>query len=405
MATYQYKARDKTGKLKEGLMAAESEKTVAAHLEQMGYIPVTIGRTLASRQINQFFERFQGVKPSDINMFTRLLFTLQKAGLPLLSSLSALGEQTTNKALKETIGHIARDIEGGSTLSSTLEKYPHIFNALYISMVRSGEASGRLPEILERLAILGEYDERVSRRVQSAMKYPVIIVTGIVIGFLVLITLVVPRFEALYSQFKTALPLPTRILLGINFAVTHFWWLILAVGGGVGFVMRKFINTREGMFWLDTIKLKLPIFGPLLLKLTMTRFCRITATLMRSGVPILQILDLVADTVGNIMIAGAIAKIKVSVNEGSGMLEPMRASGMFPAVVTQMVAAGEETGKLDELLLHVSDYYDSEIEYTIDNFVSLIEPILIFVLGVGVLFMALGVFLPMWSLMDLFKQG
>ena len=403
MGTYQYKARDKAGKPVEGIMAADSDKTVAGKLEEMGYIPLTIAPVKAEQQIRRFFSRFKGVKYSDLNMFTRLLFVLQKAGLPILSSLNALGEQMTNKTLKETIGHVARDVEAGSPLSSAMERYPHIFSGLYISMVRSGEASGRLPEILERLAVLGEHDEKVRSQVKSAMKYPVIIVTGMIIGFLVLVTLVIPRFEALYSQFTTALPLPTRILLGVNFLVSRLWWLLIAFVWGAIFLIKKMIHTQRGTFWWDNIKLKLPIFGPLLLKLMMARFCRITATLMSSGVPILQILDLVSETVGNAIVAGAIEAIKKSVNEGSGMLGPMRESGLFPAVVTQMVAAGEETGKLDDLLLHIADYYDSEIGYTIDNFVSLIEPILIFVLGVGVLFMALGVFLPMWSLMDLFK--
>ncbi len=403
MATYQYKARDKAGKLIQGVMAADSDKIVAGKLEQMGCLPVTIARTAADQHLHNFLEKFMGVRYSDLNMFTRLLFTLQKAGLPILSSLHALAEQTLNKTLKETIGCIGRDIEAGSTLSSAMEKYPRIFNDLYVSMIRSGEVSGRLPEILERLAVLGEHDEKVRMKVKSAMKYPMIIVIGMIIGFLILVTLVIPRFEALYSQFTTALPLPTRILLGVNFMVSRLWWLVIAFVWGAVFLIRKMIHTQKGTFWWDNIKLKLPIVGPLLLKLIMARFCRITATLMRSGVPILQILDLVSETVGNVIVAGAIGAIKKSVNEGSGMLVPMRESGLFPAVVTQMVAAGEETGKLDDLLLHIADYYDSEIGYTIDNFVALIEPILIFVLGVGVLFMALGVFLPMWSLMDLFR--
>lgn len=402
--TYHYQARNKSGQSVQGIVAAESEKAAAAKLEQMGYVPVAIRQAGVEQQLSRFLDRFKGIKSTDLNLFTRLLFTLQKAGLPLLSSLNALGEQITGKTFKEIIGQISRDIEGGANLSSALEKYPHVFDSLYVSMIRSGEVSGRLSEILERLAVLGEHDEKVRRRVQSAMKYPVTIVCGIVIGFTVLITLVIPRFEALYSQFTAELPLPTRILLGINFAVTHFWWLILSGGAAAVFFIRKALNTREGTFWWDQIKLKLPVFGPLILKLTMARFCRVMGTLLRSGVPILQILDLVSGTVGNVIISGAIAKIKVSVNEGSGMLEPMKSSGMFPAVVTQMVAAGEETGKLDELLLYIADYYDSEIEYTIDNFVSLIEPILIFVLGLGVLSMALGIFLPMWSLMDLFQK-
>lgn len=388
----------------QGVLGAESEKAVIVKLEQMGYVPITIFPSKAEQPLDIFLDFFEGVKSSELNMFTRLLFTLQRAGLPLLSSLNALKEQTSNKRLKDTIEQIATDIEGGSNLSSALARHPKVFDDLYVSMVRSGEASGKLSEILERLSILGEHDERVRMRVKSAMKYPVIIVSGIIIGFLALVTLVIPRFQDLYSQFTTTLPLPTQILLGINTMVTKFWWLMILSVAGAIFLFKKIIKNAKGMFWWDSVRLKMPILGPLLLKLIMSRFCRIMGTLLRSGVPILQILDLVAGTVGNVVIVQIMDKIKKSVNEGSGMLEPMKASGMFPVVVTQMVAAGEETGKLDDLLLHVADYYDSEIEYTIDNFVSLIEPILIFVLGIGILFMALGVFLPMWSLMDLFKK-
>ncbi len=388
----------------QGLLGAESEKAVVVKLEQMGYIPISILLSKTDQAFDVFWDIFQGVKSSELNMFTRLLFTLQRAGLPLLSSLNALREQTLNKRLKDTIEQIAMDIEGGSNLSSALARHPKVFDDLYVSMIRSGEASGKLSEILERLAILGEHDEKVRLRVKSAMKYPVIIVSGIIIGFLALVTLVVPRFQDLYSQFTTALPLPTQILLGINTMVTKFWWLMILSVAGAVFSFKKIIKNAKGMFWWDNVRLKIPIVGPLLLKLIMSRFCRIMGTLLRSGVPILQILDLVAGTVGNVVIVQVMDKVKKSVNEGSGMLEPMKASGMFPVVVTQMVAAGEETGKLDDLLLHVADYYDSEVAYTIDNFVSLIEPILIFVLGIGVLFMALGVFLPMWSLMDLFKK-
>ncbi|MBI5149859.1 MAG: type II secretion system F family protein [Candidatus Omnitrophica bacterium] len=404
MSTYHYTARDKNGKFQEGLMTADTEKAVAVQLQHQGYIPVTIERRAAAGRLRQWWDRGPKIKASDLNIFTRLLFTLQKAGLPLLSSLNALGAQITNQSLQETIKGLARDIESGASLSAALEKHPEVFDDLYVSMVRSGETAGRLAEILERLAVLGEHDEKVRLRVKSAVKYPVIIVSGIILGFIIMVTLVIPRFQTVYGQFMHALPLPTRVLLGVNSLVVHFWWLIvLSVILGV-YIFRNFTSTREGLRWLDRTKLTLPFFGPLLLKLSMSRFCRVMATLLRSGIPILHILDLVSDTIGNVVVAETIEKIKKSVNEGGGMLAPMRESGLFPAVVTQMVAAGEETGKLDDLLTHVADYYDSEVDYTLDNFISLIEPVLIVVLGGGVLFMALGVFLPMWSLMDIFDK-
>ncbi len=405
MVNYQYKARDKAGKLMQGALAADSESAVAIKLGEMGYFPVVIkeagGELL---QLKKIFKKFRRIKFADLNMFTRQLYTLQKAGLPLLASLRALTVQSQKPIFKSAIEQITHDIEGGSNLSSALARHPLIFNALYVNMIKSGEISGQIVEVLQRLAILGEHEEKIRMRILAAMRYPLMVVASLIIGFLILITLVVPRFADLYSRSTTALPLPTRILIGINFVVTKFWWLMIIAGGIVVWGLRKFINTKKGLLWKDSLILKLPIFGPLMLKLIMSRFCRITSTMMRSGVPILQILELVSQTTDNVVVAKTIDNIKISVNEGKGMLDPMKASGLFPVIVTQMVAVGEETGKIDELLLHVSDYYDEEIDYTIQNLISLIEPMLIFVLGFAVLFMALGIFLPMWNMIYLYKK-
>ena len=405
MPSYQYKARDKFGKLIKGIMGADSEAAIAKKLKDLNLTPVVIEPAKRGSQINKIFLKFQGVSPSDINMFTRQFYVLQKAGLPILSSLNALKSQLANKVLKDTISDIYRDIETGSSLSLALERHPETFSPLYVNMIKSGEVSGSLMQILERLTNLGEHEELIRMRVKAASRYPIIVVIAIIVGFLVLTTLVIPRFAGIFSQFKTELPLPTQILLGINFVVRKFWWLLIILAGIFSFLWYKFINSDRGRLFWDNLKLRVPIFGPLLVKLTMSRFARVTGMLMHSGIPLLQILDLSASSTGNVVISGAIKDIRVSVNDGRGMLEPMKQSGLFPAVVIQMVSVGEETGKLDELLLHVSDYYDAQVDYTINNLVSLIEPILISVLGLAVLFMALGIFLPMWNLMNLFKKG
>ncbi|MBM3255771.1 MAG: type II secretion system F family protein, partial [Candidatus Omnitrophica bacterium] len=281
--------------------------------------------------------------------------------------------------------------------------YPHIFNSMYIAAIKTAEASGTLNDALGRLAALGEYDEKIRMRIKTATRYPVFVVAAIIIGFFVLTALVVPRFAKIYNQFTTTLPLPTQILLGTHYAITHYWWLIiiLAVIFSVGFT--RFINTKKGRQLWDAFKLKVPIFGQLVLKLAMARFARISGTLLKTGVSLFEVLDLTAAGVGNVVIAKTIADIKKGVSEGKGFSEPMRESGVFPSIVVQMVYIGEQSGRLDDLLLHVADYYDSQVYYTVDNLTSLIEPLLIFVLGCAVLFMALGIFLPMWSLMNLFK--
>jgi MSHA biogenesis protein MshG len=403
MPNYQYKARDKFGKLVSGLMSADSPDAASAKLRDTGYTPVSIQPAKEALALKGFFSNFRRVSFAEVNIFTRQFYVLQKAGLPILLSLSALREQAANRRLQEIINQLQRDIEKGLSLSQALEKHPRVFNRLYVSMIKSAEASGRLDEILERLAILGEHEELVRLRVKSATRYPLMVVIAIIIGFISLATLVIPRFALLYSQFKVELPLPTKILIWTNIALVGYWWLILVLGFGASVLLRRLINTAAGRLWWDSLKLKLPVFGGLLQKIILSRFSRTTAILLRSGVPILQILELSASGCGNLIIARTIEHIRQSVNEGKGLWEPMKLSGRFPAVVVQMVAVGEETGKLDELLLHVSDYYDSQIDYTVSNLVSLIEPLLILVLGCAVLFMALGIFLPMWNLTQLFK--
>lgn len=403
MPSFQYKARDKSGSLMQGVMGADTDEAVAAKLEKMGYLPVLIEEVKTGSFMDTLTSSFRKIKFTDLNMMIRQLYTLQKAGLPLLASLKSVNMQMDNKDLKDVISQVSRDIEAGSTLSAAMERHPHVFNELYVNMVRSGEISGRLPEVLERLATLGEHDEKIRKRIKAAMRYPLIVVIAISLAFTILITMVVPRFAKLYAKFTTELPIPTKILLFIHAAITHYWWAVILGGGITYFGFLHFINTPPGRLWWDDVQLRIPVLGPLTKKMTLSRFCRITGTLMRSGVPILQILELVSRSMGNVIIARTINKIKVSVNEGKGMHEPMVKSGMFPPVVTQMVAVGEDTGQLDELLIHVSEYFDQEVDYTLSNMVSLIEPMLILVLGVAVMFMALGIFMPMWSMMHLFK--
>lgn len=385
-------------------MSAEDENAVALKLNQLGFVPISITETKEASQVVQLLGSSVRVKSADLNMFTRQLATLQKAGLPILLSLSALRQQAQNKIFKEVIAQITRDIEAGSNLSGALEKYPLIFDSLYINMVASGEVSGKLEQVLERLATLSEHDAVIQMRIKSATRYPLIVVIAMVLGFIILTTLVIPRYARIYAQYTTALPLPTQILLGINYLVTKLWWLVIICGAAGYYLFKKYINTKAGRMAWDSFKLKVPVFGPLLLKLSISRFTRITGVLMRSGIPILKILDISSGSTGNQVVSKAILNIKNNVAEGKGIAEPMKVSGLFPPIVTQMVSVGEETGKLDELLIHVSNYYDEQVDYTISNLTSLIEPILIFVLGLGVLFMALGIFLPMWNLMSIFKK-
>ncbi len=403
MITFHYKARDQQAKLIEGMMEADSQNAVAVKLKDLGYLPIIISVTQTQSSSRLTWQPFQVIKLSDVNVFTRQLYTLQKAGITLIGSLNAIKEQTNSFSFQRIIEQIIRNIESGMTLSAAMHQHPRVFNSIYISMIKSAEASGKLVEILERLAILGEHDERIRLKINNAMRYPLIVVIAIILAFIILTITVVPRFVSIFSQFKTALPWPTQILIGVHHLVVNYWWLCLLVMFGGAFIFKRFISTKVGAHWWDGIRLKIPIFGSLWLNIIMSRFCRITGILMQSGVPILSVLDLVSEGIGNTVVADVVEDIRTHVNEGKGMLAPMKQSKLFPPLVTQMVAVGEESGRLAELLAHASDYYDSQVDYTVNNLISLIEPLLIFVLGILVLIMALGIFTPMWNLMNLFK--
>lgn len=404
MAKYTYKACDRTGKQIEGTLDAASKEAAEETLKSNGYLPITVRGEGGAFRMPGLFSLFNRVRFADINMFTRQFYTLQKAGLPVISSLEALQEQAVNPFFKETVRRIKKDIEGGKSLSEAFAAHPRVFSDIYVNMLKCGEISGTLEDSLEKLAGLGEKEERTRMRIKTATRYPLIVVIAIVSAFLILITLVVPRFSTIYGQFTASLPLPTQMLLLIHKSITQYWWLLIICGAAVYFLFRRAVATAAGRYIWDSLRLKLPVFGQITLKSSMSKFALITGTLMRSGVPILNVLDLTAQGVGNKVIAATINHIKESVNEGKGMSVPMKNSGMFPPVVVQMVAVGEQIGKVDELLMHVSEYYESEVNYTIDNLITLIEPMLTVVLGGIILFIALGIFLPMWNLVSIIKH-
>ena len=405
MAEYNYKARDNFGKLTLGAMSAESEDAVVEKLKLAGLIPIMVEKSSGhAAGLTGVLERFRRVKSSQLNMFTRQFAVLQKAGVNVVASLNALRDQADNNVLKKTFEEIAADIKKGESLSTSMAKHPQFFGALYINMLKAGEESGTITEVLDRLADLGDYNDKVNSRIKAATRYPLIVVCAIIVAFLILTILIVPRFAKIYGSAGVALPIPTMILIGANYAINRYWWLVLLIGAGIFFAVNKFINTKKGRFFWDGLTLKLPVFGNLFTKIIMGRFARVTGTLMHTGVPILHVLDLASGGVGNVVIVQAIDSLKTGVQEGKGMAQSMKASGVFPPIVVQMVSVGEDTGKVDELLLHVADYYDMQVGFMVDNLTTLIEPMLLLVLGCGVLTMALGIFLPMWNLMSIFTK-
>ena len=401
--TYRYKARDKFGRSVTGQMAGGSDAEVATQLKEKKLTPFLI-EPIEEKAAGNFLARFRRFKQSDVNAFTRELYTLTKAGLTILASLEVIGEQDRNPVLKKIVEGLIQSIRGGASISDSLQRYPKIFSVLYVNMIRAGEVSGRLEQILERLIFLGEAEEKLQLRVKSALRYPTIVLIALILAFLFLTNFIIPRFAVLFTQSGVELPLPTRILLGIHDAFTRYGWLTATILIAVVIFLVRFLKTPTGKLWKDRWMLKLPVFGPLILKADMSRFARIMALLIQSGIPALRGLEIAAGSADNVVVAGAINKIRVSVTEGTSMTQPMKESGIFPPSVVRMVRVGEETGKIDELLLRVSDYYDMQVDYTVTNLMVLIEPMLIVVLGGMVFVLALGMFLPMWNMIKVFQH-
>ena len=399
---YRYKARDKFGRLAEGQLTAGSESEIATKLREKELTPIHI-EAIEENLALDLLSRFRRFKLSDVNAFTREFYTLTKAGLTVLASLEVIGEQDRNPVLKKIVDGLLKSIRGGASISDSLARYPKIFSPLYVNMFRAGEISGRMEQILERLILLGESEEKLQMRVKSALRYPTIVLCAIVIAFLVLTNFIIPKFAALFAKANVTLPLPTRILLWIHDVVSRYGWIIATLTVLAIVALVHFIRTPQGKLLKDRWMLKIPVFGPLILKADMSRFSRVMALLMQSGIPALRALEIASGSADNKVVAKAIDKIRASVTEGSGMTQPMKESGIFPTSVVRMVRVGEETGKIEELLLKVSEYYDMQVEYMVSNLMVLIEPMLIVLLGGMVFVLALGMFLPMWNMIKVFQ--
>lgn len=404
MAEYAYRAVDYSGQTTQGTMAADGPDAVAQKLKQLGYVPVSIEEKKRAFSFPQGWLPLRRLRHSDLNMLTRQLATLQRAGISLLVSLNAIMEELDNPHLRSVLVEVCRAIEGGKSLSEALERHPTIFSKLYVQMVRAGETAGILDQMLDRLAQLGEHEEETAMQIRSATQYPVIVLTTITLVFVFLMAFVVPRFADLFTRFHADLPLPTRILLSISFVFQHYWWGVLFAVVLTMAAFRWFASTPRGMDFLDETALKIPVFGPLFKKIYLSRFAQIMGLLAQGGVSIFETLQVAAGVVGNRSMERAIQEIARGVAEGKGLSEPMKANKIFPPMLVHMVKVGEESGKMDELLLCASQHYDTHAAYTIKHLGTLIEPLLLAILGGMVLLLALGVFIPMWNMIYLFRR-
>jgi type IV pilus assembly protein PilC len=401
--TFEYSVRDRRGKLVSGKLDAPNETAVVQRLRGMGYAPVSLreANTGMNREITMPFGG--GVKLKDLAVMSRQFATMINSGLSLLRALSILSEQTENKILAKTLGEVRTGVETGQSLSAALAKHPRVFPPLVINMVRAGEVGGFLDRVMLQIAENYEAEVKLRGKIKSAMTYPVVVFVIAVLAVIGMLLFIVPIFAKMFSDLGGKLPLPTQILVnlsdGLRFAAPAL--LVLSVVGGI--VWRRFRHAEQVRNVMDPLKLKLPVFGALFQKVAISRFSRNFGTMLSSGVPILQALDIVGETAGNVVLRRAAASVQESVRRGESLAGPLAEHSVFPPMVVQMLSVGEDTGAIDSMLHKISDFYDAEVEATTEALTSLIEPLMIAVLGAIVGGMIVALYMPIFSVFNLIK--
>jgi type IV pilus assembly protein PilC len=397
--TYQYSVRDRGGKLISGTLDGESQAAVVQKLRGMGYAPVSINEAKAGMSRDITIPGFgKKVKLKDLAVMSRQFATMINSGLSLLRALTILTEQTENQELARVIGEVRNDVETGNSLSVSLGKFPKVFPPLMVNMTRAGEIGGFLDSVLLQIAENYEAEVKLRSKIKSAMTYPVVVLCLAMVALTVMLTFVVPTFAKMFVTLGSKLPAPTQMLVNLSHAMKFI--IPLAIIGGIGgmIVWRRIKHKEEVRRRVDPLKLKIPVFGPLFQKVALSRFARNLGTMIRSGVPILQALDIVADTTGNFVMTMAVRDIQDSVRRGESLTQPLSQHDIFPPMVAQMMAVGEDTGALDAMLAKVSQFYDQEVEATTEALTALIEPLMIAFIGGLIGSMIVCLYLPIFDI-------
>lgn len=406
MPKFAYQAINESGNTVSSVIEADSLEMVTSILTERGLIPSKVkeeGKNSQGATWASIKERLTPVKTKDLILFTKQLRTMLKAGVPILTLLQVLENQTENIRLKKIVSYIALDIKEGSTIYDAFRKHHTVFSLLYCSMIRAGESSGALPSIIDRMIYILEHEHKIKSDIKSALQYPAIVLIFLGIAFFVLLTFVIPKFVGIFLRAGLNLPLPTKICLLMHHALVTYWFLILGAAiGGIVFLIYYF-RTDQGRYVRDSLFIKIPVIGPLFLKAAMSRFASIFAILHTSGVPVLHSLTILSGTIGNAAISREFEQIREKIEAGRGISGPLKSARYFTPMVINMVAIGEESGRLDEMLRDISAHYDDEVDYAMKRLSEAIGPILTVGLAAVVGFFALAIFLPMWDLTKMVK--
>ncbi|HXJ31481.1 MAG TPA: type II secretion system F family protein [Gemmatimonadales bacterium] len=397
MPIFEYTARNLKGDLVKDSVDLPTKDDVVAHLRKNRLVVVQVRVAPRAMSMPKFGG---GVKTRDVVVFTRQFATMINAGLPLVQALDILAQQTENKTLAGVTRQVVYDVESGQTLADALRKHPKAFSDLYVNMVAAGEAGGILDTILQRLAQFLEKNDAIIRKVKGAMVYPAVIMTVAVVAVAVLLIFVIPTFQNMFASVNMDLPLPTRIVIGMSNVLKGYWWAIIGVVGFSVFALTRYYKTAAGRLQIDALLLRFPVLGDLLRKSAVSRFTRTLGTLISSGVSILDGLEITARTAGNMVIHNAVMESRQSIAGGDTISAPLQRSKVFPPMVISMIAVGEQTGGLDEMLSKIADFYDEEVDAAVSTLLSLMEPIMIVVLGVVVGGMVVAMYLPIFDMVN-----
>ncbi len=401
MPLYSYKGRDQSGNNVQGTLDAANENAVAEALVSRGVVPLSIKEDSASGK-GSVFSSIHLFKPrvtqNDLLMFCRQMYTLSKAGIPIMRALHGLSETLSNPTLVEILRKLESDLASGLPLASAMSRFPKVFSKLFVALVNVGENTGRLDDSFLQLAEYISLEVETKRRVKSAMRYPIIVISFVVVALIVLNIWVIPIFASMFSKFGVELPLATRILIGVSNFFVKYSWLIAIIVVGTPAAWMYWIRTQSGSRWWGKWQLKIPIMGSILLRSQLSRFSRSFAIMIRAGVGLNTSLTLVADAVDNLYLSEKVLAMRDGVERGESMYQTAVASNMFSPLVLQMFAVGDETGQVDNLLIEAADYYDREVDFELRALTARIEPILLLIVAAMVLVLALGIFTPMWDM-------
>ncbi len=402
MPNFTYQAINENGTNITGVIDADSVAMVENILTSKGHIPIKVAAAAGSAEKSSFSRKLRGsigaIDVSELILFTKQFRSMMQAGVPILRLLQILEQQTENKRLKAITAQVREDIQGGATLHLAMKKHTSIFSPLYLSMINAGEVSGTIPTILERLILIIEHEARIKADIKSALQYPKIVVGALAGAFFVLLTFVIPKFVAIFSKVGLELPLPTKIAMLMYQGISNYWHIMIA--GTIITIIgaRSYFKTVQGQLRLDAFYLRLPLFGPLFQKAAMSRFASILAILLSSGVQVIQALEILSGTIGNSAISRELEKVKSRIEEGQGISGPLGAARYFTPMVVNMIAIGEESGRIDDMLREISAHYDDEVGYAVKRLSDNIGPILLVGLAAVVGFFALAIYMPMWDM-------